>query len=102
MSLQDKTRQDNTGQVIKSSPRRRGRIFRLAAPALKVRSSLATHKQLVKIAHEVLGLHPSVTVTADLVDLMKTGVARWGLTWREATDITKALESAQWQRRHIA
>lgn len=85
---------------IKSSPRRRGR-FALTPPEPKTRSPYATHKQLVKIAHTVLEVNPTETEIANLVDLMKVGCARWRLMAREPREITKALESAQFQRRYL-
>lgn len=101
VSVQDKTTQDSTAQdiPIKSSPRKRRGRFRLTAPVIRTRSGIATHKQLVKIAHEVFMAHPKETEQANLVDLMKTGCARWGLSWREPREITKALDSAAFQRR---
>lgn len=84
----------------KSSPRKRGRVFRLSSPPLPTRrSEVATHKQLVKIAHTVLQEHGTVTDVADLVDMVKTGCAKWGLTWGDPREITKAIESAVFQRR---
>lgn len=74
--------------------------FRLKAPEPRPgRSSYATHKQLVKIAHGILQDHGTVTDIANLVDMVKAGCAKWGLTWRDPREITKAIESAVFQRR---
>ena len=55
----------------------------------------------MKIAHTVLEAHPTEGELANLADLVKTGCARWRLTAKEPREITKALESALFQRRHL-
>lgn len=84
---------------VKSSPPKRGRKFHLTAPEPKTRSAYATHRQLVKISHTVLEANPKETEMANLVDLVKTGCARWRLMAKEPREITKAIESALFQRR---
>lgn len=75
------------------------RVFRLTPWEPKVKSPYASYRQLRLMAHLALTTHPTDSV-ADLVDAMKTQCAQWQLSFRHATDITKALEAARWQREH--
>lgn len=82
-----------------SARKSRGR-FRLTPPDPKpTRSPFATHRQLVKLAHGVLAQAPAGALMADLVDTLKARAAAWRLAWREPRELTKAIESARFQRR---
>jgi hypothetical protein len=60
-----------------------------------------THKQLVKLAHLVLEQHPKETDLGTLMELLKTSVSRTGFTFTNSGEISRALDSALWQRRKL-
>jgi hypothetical protein len=60
-----------------------------------------THRQLVRLGHEVLVDHPSEYEIGALMELLKTAASRAGFTVLNSGDISRALDSALWQRRKL-
>lgn len=64
-------------------------------------ANTATHRQLVKLGHLVLEQHPRETDVGTLMELLKTSVSRAGFTFTNSGEISRALDSALWQRRTL-